>query len=125
MESAKLTDLLKQEGSYTLFAPIDAAFGTLTEEDIALLKSKPFFPSNMSNFCLVYYLTGDQWLFSFSGDINALRAILLYHFSNGIFINGGLEGGVTNLLKTIQGNNLQVLSVSTLIGSLSVVVFSE
>ncbi|XP_016100873.1 periostin-like, partial [Sinocyclocheilus grahami] len=38
MESAELTDLLKQEGSYTLFAPIDAAFGTLTEEDIALLK---------------------------------------------------------------------------------------
>uniref|UniRef100_A0A8C2AAJ3 Periostin, osteoblast specific factor a n=1 Tax=Cyprinus carpio TaxID=7962 RepID=A0A8C2AAJ3_CYPCA len=83
MESAGLTDLLKQEGSYTLFAPIDAAFGTLTEEDITLLKS----------------------------DINALRAILLYHFSNGVFINGGLEGGVTNLLKTIQGNNLQVLSV--------------
>ncbi|KTF86259.1 hypothetical protein cypCar_00033872 [Cyprinus carpio] len=84
MESAGLTDLLKQEGSYTLFAPIDAAFGTLTEEDITLLKS----------------------------DINALRAILLYHFSNGVFINGGLEGGVTNLLKTIQGNNLQVLSVN-------------
>uniref|UniRef100_A0A671PGU8 Periostin-like n=1 Tax=Sinocyclocheilus anshuiensis TaxID=1608454 RepID=A0A671PGU8_9TELE len=84
MESAELTDLLKQEGSYTLFAPIDAAFGTLTEENIALLKS----------------------------DINGLRAILLYHFSNGVFINGGLEGGVTNLLKTIQGNNLQVLSVN-------------
>ncbi|XP_042588497.1 periostin isoform X3 [Cyprinus carpio] len=84
MESAGLTDLLKQEGSYTLFAPIDTAFGTLTEEDITLLKS----------------------------DINALRAILLYHFSNGVFINGGLEGGVTNLLKTIQGNNLQVLSVN-------------
>lgn len=48
---------------------------------------------------------------SFIGDLNALRIILLYHFSNGIFINGGLEGGVTNLLKTLQGNNLQVLSV--------------
>uniref|UniRef100_A0A673K8I3 Periostin-like n=1 Tax=Sinocyclocheilus rhinocerous TaxID=307959 RepID=A0A673K8I3_9TELE len=83
MESAGLTDLLKQEGSYTLFAPVDAAFGTLTEEDITLLKS----------------------------DINALRVILLYHFSKGVFINGGLEGGVTNLLKTIQGHNLQVLSV--------------
>lgn len=45
------------------------------------------------------------------GDLNILRTILLYHFSNGVFINGGLEGGVTNLLKTIQGNNLQVLSV--------------
>ncbi|XP_067289444.1 periostin isoform X2 [Pseudorasbora parva] len=84
MESAGLTDLLKQEGSYTLFAPMDEAFATLKEEDIALLKS----------------------------DINALKAILLYHFSKGVFINGGLEGGVTNLLKTIQGNNLQVLSVN-------------
>lgn len=44
MESAGLTDLLKQEGSYTLFAPVDASFGTLTEEDITLLKSKRFFP---------------------------------------------------------------------------------
>jgi len=44
MESAGLTDLLKQEGSYTLFAPIDASFGTLTEDDITLLKSKQFFP---------------------------------------------------------------------------------
>lgn len=48
---------------------------------------------------------------SLTGDLNALRIILLYHFSNGVFINGGLEGGVTNLLKTLQGNNLQVMSV--------------
>ncbi|RXN06859.1 periostin isoform X1 [Labeo rohita] len=94
MESAELLDLLKQEGMYTLFAPTDAAFGTLTEEDIALLKS----------------------------DINVLRAILLYHFSSGVFINGGLEGGVTNLLKTIQGNNLQVLSVNNSINVNSVEV---
>ncbi len=47
-----------------------------------------------------------------SGDVNALRAILLYHFSNGIFIGGGLETGVTNLLKTLQGSNLKVLYVS-------------
>ncbi|XP_056140364.1 periostin-like isoform X2 [Lampris incognitus] len=84
MESAGLTDLLKQEGSYTVFAPTDDAFVDLNEEDFALLTS----------------------------DVNALRNILLYHFSNGIFINDGLEGGVTNLLKTIQGHNLQVLSVN-------------
>ncbi|XP_044079050.1 periostin-like isoform X3 [Siniperca chuatsi] len=84
METAHLTDLLKQEGSYTIFAPTDDAFDGLSKEDIALLKS----------------------------DLNALRIILLYHFSNGIFINGGLEGGVTNLLKTLQGNNLQVMSVN-------------
>lgn len=52
-----------------------------------------------------------------TGDVNALRVILLYHFSNGVFINGGLEGGVTNLLKTLQGNNLQVLSVCAIIFS--------
>ncbi|XP_070699344.1 periostin-like [Pempheris klunzingeri] len=84
METAGLTDLLKQEGSYTIFAPTDGAFEGLSREDLALLKS----------------------------DLNALRVILLYHFSNGVFINGGLEGGVTNLLKTLQGSNLQVMSVN-------------
>ncbi|XP_040908040.1 periostin-like isoform X2 [Toxotes jaculatrix] len=84
METAGLTDLLKQEGSYTIFAPTDDAFDGLSREDLTLLKS----------------------------DLNVLRTILLYHFSNGVFINGGLERGVTNLLKTLQGNNLQVLSVN-------------
>ncbi|XP_041656527.1 periostin-like isoform X2 [Cheilinus undulatus] len=84
METAELTDLLKQEGSYTIFAPTDDAFDGLSKEDLNLLKS----------------------------DLNALRVILLYHFSDGVFINGGLEGGVTNLLKTLQGNNLQVMSVN-------------
>uniref|UniRef100_UPI0037E72799 periostin-like isoform X1 n=1 Tax=Semicossyphus pulcher TaxID=241346 RepID=UPI0037E72799 len=84
MEIADLTDLLKQEGSNTIFAPTDDAFSSLSREDLALLKS----------------------------DVTALRVILLYHFSNGVFINGGLEGGVTNLLKTLQGNNLQVMSVN-------------
>ncbi|XP_068455988.1 periostin-like isoform X2 [Clinocottus analis] len=94
METAGLTDLLKQEGSYTIFAPTDDAFADLSREDFALLKK----------------------------DLNALRVILLYHFSNGIFINGGLEGGVTNLLKTLQGNNLQVMSVnnSILVNSVDV-----
>ncbi|CAL8363322.1 unnamed protein product [Lota lota] len=84
MESAGLTQMLEQEGSYTVFAPTDDAFDGLSKEDFTLL----------------------------TGDVNVLRTILLYHFSNGVFINGGLEGGVTNLLKTIQGQNLQVLSVN-------------
>ncbi|KAM3601010.1 uncharacterized protein V6R79_006083 [Siganus canaliculatus] len=94
METAGLTDLLKQEGSYTVFAPTDEAFDGLSEEDFALLKS----------------------------DLNALRVILLYHFSDGVFINGGLEGGVTNLIKTLQGNNLRLLSVnnSILVNSVNV-----
>lgn len=48
----------------------------------------------------------------FLGDINALRTILLYHFNKGIFIGGGLENGVTNLLKSLQGNNIKVIFVS-------------
>ncbi|KAK2828333.1 hypothetical protein Q5P01_019367 [Channa striata] len=87
METAGLLDLLKQEGSYTIFAPTDDAFSGLSKEDLSFLKR----------------------------DLNSLRTILLYHFSNGTFINGGLEGGVTNLLKTIQGNNLQVLSANNTI----------
>uniref|UniRef100_A0A674BFZ4 FAS1 domain-containing protein n=1 Tax=Salmo trutta TaxID=8032 RepID=A0A674BFZ4_SALTR len=60
------------------------AFKGLTEQDITLLAS----------------------------DVNALRTILLYHFSNGGVHQRRTGGGVTNLLKTIQGHNLQVLSVN-------------
>ncbi|XP_068601285.1 periostin, osteoblast specific factor b [Brachionichthys hirsutus] len=84
MEVAGLTDLLKQEGDFTLFAPSDKAFASMDEKDLALLM----------------------------GDINALRAILLYHINNGIFIGGGLETGVTNLLKSLQGSNIKVMSAN-------------
>lgn len=40
MEAADLTDLLKQEGDFTLFAPSDKAFAGLTESDLTLLKSR-------------------------------------------------------------------------------------
>ncbi len=40
METAGLTDLLKQEGSYTIFAPTDDAFAGLSKEDFALLRSE-------------------------------------------------------------------------------------
>ncbi|XP_017271819.1 periostin, osteoblast specific factor b isoform X2 [Kryptolebias marmoratus] len=82
MEAAGLTDLLKSEGSFTLFAPSDKSFTGLSDRDISLLKS----------------------------DVNALRNILLYHFSDGIVIGDGLESGVTNLLKSLQGSNLKVKS---------------
>lgn len=39
MEAADLTDLLKQEGDFTLFAPSDEAFGSLTDSDLTMLKS--------------------------------------------------------------------------------------
>lgn len=44
--------------------------------------------------------------------MQALRTILLYHFNKGIFIGGGLENGVTNILKSIQGTNIKVIFVS-------------
>lgn len=40
MEEAGLTGLLKQEGSYTIFAPTDEAFQGLTPGDFELLKSE-------------------------------------------------------------------------------------
>ncbi|XP_014879640.1 periostin, osteoblast specific factor b isoform X3 [Poecilia latipinna] len=84
MEAAGLTDLLRQEGGFTLFAPSDKAFAALTERELNMLK----------------------------GDMNALQTILLYHLSNGIVIGGGLESGVTNLLKSLQGSNLQLKFVN-------------
>lgn len=40
MEAADLTDLLKHEGDFTLFAPSDKAFAGLTDRDLTLLKRK-------------------------------------------------------------------------------------
>lgn len=81
MEAAGLTDVLQQEGDFTLFAPTDKAFAALSESDLSLLKN----------------------------NIDALRTILLYHINNGVFLGGGLEAGATNLLKSLQGSNLKVL----------------
>lgn len=39
MEAADLTDLLKQEGDFTVFAPSDKAFASLSQSDLAMLKS--------------------------------------------------------------------------------------
>ena len=40
MESAGLTQMLEQEGSYTVFAPTDDAFNGLSEEDLTLLTGR-------------------------------------------------------------------------------------
>uniref|UniRef100_A0A8C6P3H9 Periostin, osteoblast specific factor b n=1 Tax=Nothobranchius furzeri TaxID=105023 RepID=A0A8C6P3H9_NOTFU len=85
MEAAGLTDLLKQEGDFTLFAPSNKAFSVLSDRDVALLKSNP----------------------------NALKTILLYHFSNGVVIGGGLESGVTNLVKSLQGSKVHMKLVNS------------
>lgn len=116
MEEAGLTDLLKQEGSYTIFAPTDEAFDGLTPEDFELLKREhpAKYPHQLQNMKdLPPSFNHSDSVSLMTGDVNALRVILLYHFSNGIFINGGLEGGVTNMLKTLQGNNLRVFFVCT------------
>ncbi|XP_041116219.1 periostin-like isoform X2 [Polyodon spathula] len=87
IDAAGLTEILLQDGDWTLFAPTNDAFDGLSEEEMEILTSDP----------------------------NALRTILLYHLSNGIFIGDGMEGGVTNLLKSIQGSNLMVKQVNNTI----------
>lgn len=74
-------------------------------------------PDYLCFFCCMLKITQNKWMIFcltvfISGDINALRTILLYHFNNGIFIGGGLESGVTNLLKSLQGSNIRVMLVS-------------
>lgn len=148
MEEAGLTDLLKQEGHFTLFAPSDEAFAGLSDHDIHILKS--MYHSDVLSPASCLYSSGFQWLFCrtwdvsgvsgekknvfrigvlqdqgtvfnvliihhtfpWSGDPNALKAILLYHFTKDIFIGAGLESRVTNLLKSLQGSHLKFLFVS-------------
>ncbi|XP_015197510.1 periostin isoform X4 [Lepisosteus oculatus] len=87
MDVAGLTEVLKQKGDWTLFAPTNDAFEGLTQKEIEILTSDP----------------------------NALKTILLYHLSNGVFIGGGMESGVTNLLKSMAGSNLMVKAINNTI----------
>lgn len=57
MEAAGLTELLRQEGDYTLFAPTDDAFKGLSQQDIALLKRT----SHLSVVFLHLVINFSQW----------------------------------------------------------------
>ncbi|NXW07816.1 POSTN protein, partial [Fregetta grallaria] len=60
--------------------------------------------------CGAYLRKGEKILIR--GDKNALRNILLYHLTQGVFIGSGFEPGVTNILKTIQGGKLYLKTVN-------------
>ncbi|XP_044141097.1 periostin isoform X2 [Bufo gargarizans] len=78
IQYAGLKDLLTQPGSWTLFIPTNDAFKGLSSEDIEILKR----------------------------DRVALQNILLYHLVPGVFIGGGFEPGVMNIVKSLQGSNI-------------------
>uniref|UniRef100_A0A4W3KF88 Periostin, osteoblast specific factor b n=1 Tax=Callorhinchus milii TaxID=7868 RepID=A0A4W3KF88_CALMI len=84
MESADLLDLLIAEGSWTLFVPTDDVFESISPDEMEQLKSNK----------------------------NALRHILMYHLLKGVFIGGGIEYGVTNILKSYQGSRVMVKLVN-------------
>ncbi|XP_062975065.1 periostin isoform X2 [Elgaria multicarinata webbii] len=78
VKAADLEEVLSQPGDWTLFVPTNDAFKGLTDQEKETLKR----------------------------DQNALRNILLYHLTRGVFIGNGFEPGVTNILRTIQGGKL-------------------
>ncbi|XP_024050409.1 periostin-like isoform X3 [Terrapene carolina triunguis] len=84
VKEADLDDVLSQPGEWTLFVPTNEAFKGLTDEEKEILRR----------------------------DKNALRTILLYHLTKGIYIGSGFEPGVTNILKTIQGSKLYLKTVN-------------
>ncbi|XP_053564396.1 periostin isoform X5 [Bombina bombina] len=84
IEHAELKELLSQPGAWTLFIPTNDAFKGLSDEELEILKR----------------------------DKVALQNILLYHLAQGVFIGGGFEPGVTNILKSLQGSKIMVKSVN-------------
>uniref|UniRef100_A0A8D2PMY1 Periostin n=1 Tax=Zosterops lateralis melanops TaxID=1220523 RepID=A0A8D2PMY1_ZOSLA len=84
VKAADLDDVLSRPGQWTLFVPTNDAFKGLTDDDKDILIR----------------------------DKNALRNILLYHLTQGVFIGSGFEPGVTNILKTIQGGKLYLKTVN-------------
>ncbi|XP_078401415.1 periostin-like isoform X4 [Cetorhinus maximus] len=83
-ESAGLTDLLTEEGDWTLFVPTNDVFDSLSPDELEVLTS----------------------------DKNVLRHILLYHLLKGVYVGGGIEYGVTNVLKSYQGSRVMVKLVN-------------
>ncbi|KAI1241911.1 hypothetical protein IHE44_0005419 [Lamprotornis superbus] len=84
VKAADLDEVLSRPGQWTLFVPTNDAFKGLTDDDKDILIR----------------------------DKNALRNILLYHLTQGVFIGSGFEPGVTNILKTIQGGKLYLKTVN-------------
>ncbi|XP_009070023.1 PREDICTED: periostin [Acanthisitta chloris] len=84
VKAADLDDVLSWPGEWTLFVPTNDAFKGFTDDDKDILIR----------------------------DKNALRNILLYHLTQGVFIGSGFEPGVTNILKTIQGGKLYLKTVN-------------
>ncbi|KAM9320579.1 periostin isoform 2-T2 [Gastrophryne carolinensis] len=78
IQFAGLKDLLAQPGAWTFLIPTNDAFKDLSSADIEVLKSNKL----------------------------ALQNILLYHLAPGVFIGGGFEPGVTNIVKSLQGTNI-------------------
>ncbi|MDI6876560.1 MAG: fasciclin domain-containing protein [Methanomicrobiales archaeon] len=79
VDAAALTDTLRGEGPFTLFAPTDAAFANLSNATVESLLAEP------------------------EGD---LTEILLYHVVPARINASGLEDGMN--LTTVQGSNLTV-----------------
>ncbi|XP_059502712.1 periostin-like isoform X3 [Stegostoma tigrinum] len=86
-ESVGLTEMLMEEGDWTLFVPTNNVFESLSSEELKELTS----------------------------DRNALRHILLYHLLKGVYVGGGIEYGVTSLLKSYQGSRVMVKLVNNTI----------
>ena len=78
VQEAGLTETLKGDGPFTVFAPTDDAFAQIPEEDLgALLANK-----------------------------TQLTAVLTYHVIPGMVMSTNLTNGMT--LKTVQGENLTI-----------------
>ncbi|XP_078259295.1 periostin-like isoform X2 [Rhinoraja longicauda] len=84
IESVGLTELLTERGDWTLFVPTNDVFESLTTNELEELTS----------------------------DKNALRHILLYHLLKGVYIEDGIEYGVTNVLKSYQSSRVMIKLVN-------------
>ncbi|XP_071990541.1 periostin isoform X2 [Engystomops pustulosus] len=80
IQHAELKQLLSEDGAWSLFVPTNDAFQGLSSSDLEILKR----------------------------DKVALQNILLYHLAPGVFIGGGFEPSVTNIVKSLQGSNVMI-----------------
>uniref|UniRef100_UPI00358FA073 transforming growth factor-beta-induced protein ig-h3-like n=1 Tax=Myxine glutinosa TaxID=7769 RepID=UPI00358FA073 len=86
IELLRLTGLDRKlsdpSGSYTLFAPTNKAFLALGRRKLNQLKANP----------------------------KELEAFLRFHLSRGVIVRGGVNSGLTNILKTLHGSTVHLTS---------------
>ena len=105
IEAADLTDLLNEEGPYTIFVPTDDAFTSYFQTTEGVDSLQDWTPDRIGEIFRYHIVAGNRQSTSFNGgDVNTLNrteTLIVNSFDNSLVINIT----ASSLLVNIQGTN--------------------